>query len=164
MKLLKSMVVAVSLLAVANVAMAEKIGVVDPQKIAAQSAEMKQLSSQLEKKFDSRRQELVKLQQQLQQDNEKLKRDAAILSAKEKTDLNNRIMEANKQLERKGRDFQQDVGMAQNQAVQQFKQKVNQAIEKVAKKEGYDLVIFKEAAPFSSNKYDLTAQVIKALN
>lgn len=164
MKLIKSTVVVLSLLFGAAAMASGKIGVVDPQKIASKSKDMQQIRAKLEKEFNPRQQELLKLQKQLQEASEKLRRDNSILSKSDKTDLDNKIMRLKSQYERKARDYQQDFGMAQGQALQKMRAKVNEAIAKVAKKQGYDLVLYKEAAPYSNSSVDLTKQVLDSIN
>lgn len=42
--------------------------------------------------------------------------------------------------------------------------KVRTAITKIAKDEKYDIIVQKDAAPFSSESLDVTDKVIKAIN
>lgn len=143
---------------------AAKIGVVDLQKIMQTSSQMKAIQQKLEQQFKPRRDKLVAVEASLKSDMEQFKRDSAILSATQKKDLEKKIVSAQQQFERDGQQYQQELSTAHNEAMEGLYAKVRAAIGKIAKDDKYDIIVQKDAAPFSSTTLDVTDKVIKAIN
>ncbi|HAU1152196.1 TPA: OmpH family outer membrane protein [Legionella pneumophila] len=141
-----------------------KIGVVDLQKIMQTSNQMKEIQQKLEKEFKPRRDKLVAMEASLKSDMEKFKRDGAIMNASQKKELEKKIVAAQQQFERDGQQYQQELSTAHNEAMEGLYNKVRTAITKIAKDEKYDIIVQKDAAPFSSESLDVTDKVIKAIN
>lgn len=142
---------------------AAKIGVVDLQKIMQTSSQMKDIQQKLEKEFKPRRDKLVAMETSLKGDMEKFKRDSAILSATQKKDLEKKIVASQQQFERDGQQYQQELSTAHNEAMEGLYTKVRAAIASIAKDEKYDIIVQKDATPFSSESLDVTEKVIKAI-
>jgi outer membrane protein len=141
-----------------------KIGVVDLQKIMQTSNQMKDIQQKLEATFKPRRDKLVAVETSLKNDMEKFKRDSAILSANQKKDLEKKIVAAQQQFERDGQQYQQELSTAHNEAMEGLYTKVRAAISKIAKDDKYDIIVQKDAAPFSSEALDVTDKVVKAIS
>ena len=141
-----------------------KIGVVDLQKIMQTSTQMKDIQAKLEKEFKPRRDKLVASETTLKSDMEKFKRDSAILTDAQKKELERKIVAAQQQFERDGQQYQQELSTAHNEAMEGLYTKVRAAIAKVAASDKYDIIVQKDAAPFSNNTLDVTDKVVKALS
>lgn len=141
-----------------------KIGVVDLQKIMQTSSQMKDIQQKLEKEFKPRRDKLVAMETSLKADMEKFKRDNAVMTAAQKKDMEKKIITAQQQFERDGQQYQQELSTANNEAMEALYSKVRAAIAKVAKEDKFDLVVQKDAAPYSVDSLDLTDKVVKAIN
>ena len=140
-----------------------KIGVVDLQKIMQTATQMKTIQEKLEKEFKPRRDKLVAMEDGLKKDMEKFKRDGAVLSQTQKKDLEKKIVATQQQFEREGQQYQQELSTAHNEAMEDFYNKIRAAIAKVAESDKYDVVLQKDAAPFSIDKLDVTATVMKEI-
>ncbi|KTD06027.1 outer membrane protein OmpH [Legionella gratiana] len=143
---------------------AAKIGVVDLQKIMQTSSQIKEIQQKLEKEFKPRRDKLLAVEAKIKADMEKFKRDSAVLSATQKKEMERKIVSAQQQFERDGQQYQQELSTANNEAMEGLYAKVRAAISKVAKDDKYDLIVQKDAAPFSSDSLDVTDKVAKAIN
>lgn len=141
-----------------------KIGVVDLQKIMQTSAQMKGIQQKLEKDFKPRRDKLLAMEEGLKQDMEKFKRDSAVMSEAQKKDLEKKIVATQQTFEREGQQYQQELSTAHNESMEEFYGKIRKAISKVAATEKYDIVLQKDAAPFSIDKLDITENVIKQIS
>ena len=141
-----------------------KIGVVDLQKIMQTSSQMKDIQQKLEKEFKPRRDKLVATEASLKSDMEKFKRDSAIMSASQKKDMEKKVIATQQQFERDGQQYQQELSTAHNEAMEGLYAKVRAAIAKIAQDEKYDIIVQKDATPFSSSGLDVTDKVIKAIN
>ena len=162
-KVTKGFLVAILMVFSFNVMAAGKIGIVSLQKIMMDSPEAKQISQKLEKQFKPRQEKLMAMQKSINDDMEKLKRDATIMSKSQKSALERKIMQAKRDFERQGQDFQQDLTMAQNQIKEKFMEKVRAAIGQVAQQDGMDLVLPQDVALYNTKGSDITLKVMKAL-
>ena len=151
----------VSLTAVAD---GTKIGVVDLQKIMQTASQMKTIQEKLEKEFKPRRDKLVAMEDGLKKDMEKFKRDSAVMSQSQKKDLEKKIVTTQQQFEREGQQYQQELSTAHNEAMEEFYNKIRAAIAKVAESDKFDVVLQKDAAPFSVDKLDVTSKVMQEIN
>ena len=140
-----------------------KIGVVDLQKIMQTSKQMKAIQEKLEKEFKQRRDKLVAMEDGLKKDMEKFKRDSSVLSPNQRKALEKKIVGTQQQFEREGQQYQQELSTAHNEAMEEFYSKIRAAIAKVAARDIYDVVLQKDAAPFSSDKLDVTAKVMQEI-
>ncbi len=153
-----------ALTSAATMASDARIGVVDLQKIMQTSAQMKSIQEKLEKEFQPRRDNLIAMEEKLKKDMEAFKRDTAVLSQSQRKDLEKKIVNEQQTFERNGQQYQQELSTAHNEAMEEFYNKIRAAIAKVAETEKYDLVFQKDAAPFSVDKLDMTAKVMKVIN
>lgn len=163
MKRVGQFFVTLLLTVVAATAFAEniKIGIVDLQKIMQTSSQMKAIQQRLENEFKPRRDKLVAMEDNLKRDMEKFKRDNAIMNAKEKKELERKIIAAQQTFERQGQQYQQELSSAHNEAMEELYNKVRKAIKIVADSQKYDVILQKDAAPFASDKLDITPEVMK---
>lgn len=150
-----------SLITVNAYAEGSKIGVVDLQKIMQTSTQMKAIQQKLEKEFKPRRDQLVSMEAALKKDMESFKRDGAILSLTQKKAAEKKIVAAQQRFEREGQQYQQELSTAHNEAMEELYGKIRKAISKVAQKDKYDLVLQKDAAPYSMNNLDITDVVME---
>ena len=141
-----------------------KIGVVDLQRIMQTSPQMKTIQDKLEKEFKPRRDKLIAMEENLKKDMEKFKRDSAILNDAQKKSLEKSIITSQQTFEREGQQYQQELSTAHNEAMEGLYNKIRTAIQKVANAQKYDIILQKDAAPYSSDKLDVTADVIKNLD
>ena len=140
-----------------------KIGVVDLQKIMQTATQMKTIQEKLEKEFKPRRDKLVAMEDGLKKDMEQFKRDGTILSQSQKKDLEKKLVTTQQLFEREGQQYQQELSTAHNEAMEAFYNKIRAAIAKVAESDKYDVVLQKDAAPFSVDKLDVTAKVMQEI-
>lgn len=141
-----------------------KIGVVDLQKIMQTATQMKAIQEKLEKEFKPRRDKLVQMEEGLKKDMEQFKRDATVMSQTKKKDLEKKIVATQQQFEREGQQYQQELSTAHNEAMEEFYSKIRAAIAKVAESDKFDIVLQKDAAPYSSDKLDVTLKVMQQIN
>jgi len=138
-----------------------KIGVVDYAKIFQASPEVKTIQAGLKKQFAPRQEQFTARQKALQDQVTKLQRDGAVMTASQKTDLEQKVVKEKQELQRLSRDFQQDAALAENQAMQKFFEKVKARVDALAQKENYDLILQKNSLPFSSAALEITDKVLK---
>lgn len=150
---------------VANLACAEvKIGFVDSQRILRilnDSPQAAKLKKKLEKEFEKRDQELLKLTKQIQSAKESLEKSSATLTESDRATKIRELGELDRNFQRKEREFKEDLNLRQNEEVAAMFERANKVIKGIAETDKYD-IIFQEAVYFNP-RIDLTDKVIRAL-
>ena len=154
--------VVLALSAVAVSAQESKVGYVNTQRITAESAPAKAAQTKLEQEFSKRQKELADTQSSLKTFSEKFERDAPTLTETQRVARQKEFAEMNRDMQRKQREFQEDLNGRRNEELQQVLDKATKAVKQVAEAEKYDVVL-QEAAYFNP-KNDITDKVLKILN
>lgn len=154
--------VVLALSAVAVSAQESKVGYVNTQRITAESAPAKAAQTKLEQEFSKRQKELADTQSSLKTFSEKFERDAPTLTETQRAARQKEFAEMNRDMQRKQREFQEDLNGRRNEELQQVLDKATKAVKQVAEAEKYDVVL-QEAAYFNP-KNDITDKVLKILN
>jgi outer membrane protein len=139
-----------------------KTGYVNTQRITTESAPAKAAQVKLEQEFSKRQKELSDLQLSLKSFSEKFERDAPTLTETQRASRQKEFADQNRDLQRKQREFQEDLNGRRNEELQQVLDKANKAVKQVAEAEKYDLVI--QEVVYSNGKLDITDKVLKILN
>lgn len=148
----------------ANSAFAEdyKIGAVNTIKILEQSPQAITADALIKKEFSSRDRELVAQQKNVKSMEDRLAKDGAIMSDSERKKLERDIVSSRRELKRGQDEFREDVNFRFNEERAKIQKEVFDAIQKVAKDNGYDLVLF-DGVAYASPKTDISDLVIKYL-
>jgi len=148
----------------AGVALAQesRIAVVNIQRITAESAPAKAASAKLEQEFSKRQKDLSEMQTSLKALRERFEREDPTITESQRVVRQREFADQNRELQRKQREYQEDLTARQNEELQNMLVKINRAVKQVADAEKYDLV-FQEAA-YSNGKHDITDKVLKFLN
>ncbi|MEW9797632.1 OmpH family outer membrane protein [Alteromonas sp. CYL-A6] len=143
---------------------AQKIGVVDVQGVFQSMPQAAEISNSIQEEFKTQIEEVNQLQRDGQFYAERLQRDAATMSEQEKQDLQNKIMEVREKLTEKGQPLQQNIQRRSNEERNKLLGLIKQAIDAVAAREGYDMVLNQNAVAFSKETYDLSEEVLEQVN
>jgi outer membrane protein len=141
-----------------------KVAVVDVQRAVTQTEDGLRAQAALKKLFDSRQQDLNRKQTELQKQKEDIDKQAKVISKeayqkrmedwqKQMMDLQQVLVEADKELQKR-----------QKEATDPIVEKVMQIIKRLATRDGYDLIVDKQAAAFVRSDLDLTDQCIQLYN
>ena len=142
---------------------AQKIGYVNTAKVFQTVPQVQAVEQKLEKSSKDKRAELDKLKKQIDTKVEKLKRDAQLMSSNDVDNLRIDIQSMQAKLEVKGKSFQADINKMKQEEMQKINVKIQAAIDKVAKKDGYDIVLNGQALVYATPSADITDSVIKEL-
>lgn len=153
---------ALAVAAVGAMAQDSKTGYINTQRITTESAPAKAAQAKLEQEFSKRQKELSDLQLSLKAFSEKFERDAPTLTENQRASRQKEFAELSRDLQRKQREFQEDLNGRRNEELQQVLEKANKAVRQVAEAEKYDLVI--QEVVYSNAKHDITDKVLKILN
>ncbi len=159
---LLSMVAALVL--VAGPALAEvKVGVINTVKLMEEAPQAKEAQSKIESEFAPREKELVSLQREIKNKEEKLNRDGAVMSEAERSKLERDVLNSRRDLKRTQDEFRDDLNIRRNEALSKLQKIMYEATVAMAKGEQYD-VILGQGVVYSSDKVDITPLVLKKLN
>jgi outer membrane protein len=154
------------LFATAEAATSFKVGIVDPQEVIEKSRAGKRVLSTL-KEHASVRQKL------LQRDEDELKalevelKDGSTLSETEKQSKQTAFRKKLQDYQRRGQEFQQELGQKQKEMVMEYMKKIQTATKAVAEKYGFALVLDKGSDAtlrivlYNKKGLDITKEVVK---
>jgi len=138
-----------------------KIAVVNFERILRESPQSKRAESRLETEFKKKEADINDLATRLRTASEKLDKDAPVLSETQRRDRQNQLADMDRELQRRQRDFRDEVGQRKQAEFAEVMNAANRAIKSIAEKEGYD-AIFQDMAYYNP-KIDVTDKVIKAM-
>jgi outer membrane protein len=155
--------VAASGMLLANSVMAadQKIAVVNFQEIMGKLPQTAALMQSLEAEFKDEKAVITQLEKDIKYYQEKLKRDGSLMSAKEKEELDVKVKSLFQEYQVKGKALQQKATQRQNQETNKIIALVRQAVDNIAAKQGYDLVLSQQAVIFSKPDASITDVVVE---
>ncbi|NQZ82494.1 MAG: OmpH family outer membrane protein [Colwellia sp.] len=167
-KFIKSIVMTTAasgmLLASSAMAANQKIAVVNFQEIMGKIPQTAAIMQVLEAEFKDERAALSQLEKDIKYYQEKKKRDGSLMSKKEKEDLDLQIGTLYQDYQAKGKAFQQKTSIRQNEETNKIIALVRQAVDNIAAKGKYDLVIEQKAVVFSKPDTSITDQVVEQVS
>ncbi len=157
---------AVSLILASAVAAApalasSKIGFVNTEKLLREAPLSVTAQKKLEREFAARDQELQKLAKQARDLQAQLDKDGVTMSDSERKAKERDLGNLNRDLQRQGREFREDLNLRRNEELGQIQERARKAIQDIAKAEKFDLIV--EQAVYVDPKSDITERVMKAL-
>jgi outer membrane protein len=163
-KLLQSMALAASMMVATTVVQAQelKIGYVNSERVLREANLAKAAQVKLETEFGKREKDLRDLETKLRGAAEKLEKDAPTLSEAERNRRQRDIVEQERDLQRKRREWQEDLTQRKNEELSGVVERANKVIKQIFDAEKYDLIL-QDAIHFSA-RVDITKKVIDALN
>ena len=164
MNTVKVILVSLALLAASPASFANvlKIGVVNASRILDQSPQKDRALERLEKEFSARSKSLEAQARALRTAQEKLQKDAAILSADEREAQERKIINDQRELKRLQEEYSEDLSIRRNEELRKLEEEIAETIVSIAKAENYDLVLY-QGVIFASDKADLTSKVLEQL-
>ena len=139
-----------------------KIGFVNSERVVRESNLAKLAQAKLEAEFGRREKDLKDAAAKLQTAAEKFEKDAPLLSEAQRTSRQRELVETERDLQRKRREFQEDAQARRNEELQVVVERANKVIKQIFEAEKFDLIL--QDAIHASNRVDITKRVIDALN
>jgi len=152
------------LLASSAMAADQKIAVVNFQEIMGKIPQTAAVMQALESEFKDEKAILAQLEKDIKYYQEKKKRDGSLMSKKEKDELDKQIGTLYQEYQTKGKAFQQKTNARQNEETNKIIALVRQAVDNIAAKGKYDLVIEQKAVVFSKPDSSITDQVVEQVS
>ncbi|QLE87750.1 MULTISPECIES: OmpH family outer membrane protein [Shewanella] len=145
-------------------AQAEKIAVVDMQAVFEQLPQREAVNQTLKAEFGDRVAAVQKMQDELRDMLEKQQRDAALMSDTQKTELVRNMDSIKAELQLKGKALDEDMRRRNGEEQNKLLVEVQKAINEIAEKEQYDVVLQRGAVIYVKPTSDISSKVVDALS
>ena len=139
-----------------------KIGYVNSERVLREAIPAKAAQTKLEAEFSKREKELNDLGTRVKSAADKLEKDGPTLAAADQQRRQRELVEQDRDLQRKRREFQEDLNQRRNEELAGVVERANKVIKQIFDAEKYDVIL--QEVVFASNRVDITDKVIKALN
>ncbi|WP_068547090.1 OmpH family outer membrane protein [Thalassotalea crassostreae] len=139
----------------------QKIAVVNVQQVISQLPQMADVQQAITAEFKEEIDAMKKLEGDIKYNMEKRQRDEAILSKKEIEELEAKIDSLRKDYGAKAQPLQQNLKRREQEEQQRILMLVKEAIDVVAAKGEYDIVIQQSAVAFAQPDFDISAKVVE---
>lgn len=160
----KKIALFLGLLLVANVSYADlKIGFVNIPAVLEKAPQAEKAKKRLETKFSPRDKQLVAQQKEIETLEEKMTKDAAVMSEAEKANLEKDILNKKRDAKRSQQEFSEDFNASRNEELGKLQKHIIEAIREIAKDQNFDLLLT-EGVIYANDKIDVTAQVQQKLS
>lgn len=157
-------ILGIGLFLVAGVASAQrlKIAVVNSSQVVQQSPQYKAAEREMKKEFGKRR-------EKIQAESDKLKKDVAtyqknqdVMASADRIKKENHLLSERNNLQYAQRKFQKDLQKRERELMARIMRRIRGVIEKVAKKDGYTLIL--QNPVYADPSMDITKEVLKQLH
>ena len=138
-----------------------KIGLVNTERVFRDSAPAVRASKKLEKEFAVREQEIQRLAKQFRDLQALLEKETVTMGEAERRNKERDLANLNRDLQRSQREFREDLNARQNEERIAFQDRVNKAIQEMAEREKFDLIL--QEAVYVNPRIDITDKVLRIL-
>ena len=141
-----------------------KIGFVNSDRVLREATPAKAAQTRLEAEFSKRQKEGEDAANKLKAAADKLDKDAPTLPEAERGRRQRDLVEQDRELQRKRREFQEDLNQRKNEELASVVERANKVVKQIYDSEKFDLILQGDVVIFASSRVDITDKVIKALN
>ena len=141
-----------------------KIGFVNSDRVLREAVPAKAAQTRLEGEFSKRQKEGEDAANKLKIAADKLDKDAPTLSEAERNRRQRELVDQDRELQRKRREFQEDLNQRKNEELASVVERANKVVKQIYDSEKFDIILQGDVVIFASARVDITDKVIKALN
>ena len=139
-----------------------KIGYVVVEKILKEAPQTAASNKKLEKEFKSRTDGLQKKVKAIQKQEKDFNKNSVTMAAADRQKAQKKIQNSKIEIQRIERELREDIDIRRREEIGKLQQKINEAIEEMAKTDKYDLILYQGVA-YASKEIDITDKLIKVL-
>ena len=141
-----------------------KIGYVNSERLLREAEPAKRAQAKLQAEFSKRQQDLNAQSAAFRAKNEKFEKEAPTLSENEQKRRQQELIDTDRDLQRRQREFQEDLTQRRNEETAAVVERANRTIHQIAESEKYDLILSDQVVVYNSPRVDITQKVMDALN
>lgn len=139
-----------------------KVGVVNYQRLMAESPQAKAATDVIRNEFTPRENELQRLQGTLKAKEEKLAKDAATMSDDQRNRAEKDLRDGARDLQRRQQELQDDFNARRNEEMGRLQKSLVDEVQAYSKAQGFDLVLA-DGVIYVTNGLDITPAIITSL-
>ena len=139
-----------------------KIGYVNSERVLREATPAKAAQAKLETEFSKREKDLQDATVRLKAAADKLDKDGPTLTEAEKVRRQRELVEQDREVARRKREFQEDLNQRRNEELAAVVERANKVIKQIFDAEKFDLIL--QEVVFAGPRVDITDKVIRALN
>ncbi len=140
-----------------------KVGVVDIARVLEGSPQAQAAQKTLETEFGPREKELLATRKKLRQKEERMTRDASIMSESERARLERDVLALRRDLKHQEEAMRDDLNLRRNELLANLQRQVIDSIRAYAKEQKLDLLLA-EGVLYANEKLDVTDQILDRLS
>lgn len=163
---LRSTLLAAAMAAITIGAQAQevKIGMVNPERILSEAAPAKAATARLKTEFAGREAQISKEGSALKAAIEKFQKDAPTMAETTRNTREKQLAAQEDDFQNKRRQFQEDLANRRNTELEKIQENSKRIIKQISEGGKYSVVLGAESVVYIQPQYDITDQVIKALD
>ena len=139
-----------------------KIGYVVVEKILKEAPQTAASNKKLEKEFKSRTDGLQKKVKAIQKQEKEFNKNSVTMATADRQKAQKKIQNSKIEIQRIERELREDIDIRRREEIGKLQQKINEAIEEMAKNDKYDLILYQGVA-YASKEIDITDKLIEVL-
>jgi outer membrane protein len=139
-----------------------RIGIVNTAKLLKEAPQAEAARKKLESEFAPRDAKIVDLQKLIKTLEDKLSKDAAVMSDAARKKQEREIVSKKRDVKRSREEFTEDFNFRRNEEIGKLQKLVSETILSLAKENKYDIIL-NESVIYASEQVDITADVLKRL-
>ena len=139
-----------------------RIGIVNTAKLLKEAPQAEAARKKLESEFAPRDIKIVGLQKSIKLMEDKLSKDAAIMSESARKNQERDIVSKKRDVKRAREEFTEDFNFRRNEEIGKLQKLVSETILSLAKEKKYDIVL-NESVIYASQQVDITTTVLERL-
>ena len=139
-----------------------KIGYVNSERVLREANMAKAAQTKLETEFGKRKKEIDDIAARLKVASDKLDKESVAMAESERTRRQRELLDMDRDLQRRSREFQEDLNQRKNEELAVVVERANKVIKQIFDQEKYDLIV--QEVVFAGPRIDITKKVIDALN
>ncbi len=142
---------------------AQKIGYINTAQVFQALPQREVVLQKMQEEFKDKADELKAIQAEAKTKIEKLKRDGELMGQDEVQKLRVEIAELDSKYKIKGQALEQASARREAQEKQKLFKLIQDAVDQVAKKEGYDMILDAQAVGYAKPEFNISEKVINEL-
>lgn len=139
-----------------------RIGIVNTAKLLKEAPQAEAARKKLESEFAPRDAKIVEQQKLIKSLEDKLSKDAAIMSETARKNQEREIVKKKRDVKRIREEFTEDFNFRRNEEIGKLQKLVSETILSLAKEKKYDIIL-SESVIYASQQVEITADVLERL-
>jgi outer membrane protein len=153
----------IPMLVTAEPAFAEvKVGFVNVAKVLELAPQAEAARTRIEREFAPKDRELLQQQKEIRKLEDRLVKNAAVMSESERQRKEGEIRALKRDLRRSQDEFREDLNVRRSQELSKLQKTVTEVIQVLAKAENYDLIV-SDGVIFAGQRVDITDLILERL-